>query len=256
MLFRYGSIALSRSYEPSFNNIRMELPPKKIIDQLRSVTLFDTERASLRTRLVAHMRETGVQRPVLSPWSWLMHAKRFQAVALSLVIIVSYGSSVTLAAEGSLPGDILYPIKTRVTEPVARLVIATSPAAEATFETRLLEKRLQEAEILDTRKELNPELEQTVRAVIHEQSIKAEEKIKNVRNTSAVKALRPKNSIIETSTTSSANILERSGARGNSSDDTQGGDNDRDLKGVREKHKRILEKLDLSDEEEDRNERD
>ena len=182
---------------------------QKFIQQLRSITLSDTERARLRAALVAHMHENEA-----SPWMWLFHAKRVQVFALSLVIVVGYGSSITLAAEGALPGDILYPIKTRVSEPVVRLITATSPAA---FETNLLEKRLEEAETLDTGEKLRPELKEAVREIVHKQSIKAEE-----------------------------SVLEEDTQREDINSGEERGNSERALEGVREKHKDILEKLELN----------
>ena len=236
-------------------------PLTKFTKQLRAITLSDAERVALRASLLAKMRESVAQRPVPSPWSQFFFSKRVQAALLSALIIIGYGSSITLAAEGSLPGDILYPIKTRVTEPVARLITVTSPAAEAKFETRLLEKRLEEAESLETDKKLDPELTQEVRKVIREQSIKAKKKIKDVESDDEVSLVALS---IATSTTAVATSSpeatrgkvekEKQSKRNDDSDDKEKGKNKRALKAVLEKHGRILEKLELSGEHEDHDE--
>ncbi len=229
---------------------------QKLITHLRSITLSDTERAALRASLVAKIREGTVPRPVPSPWAWLLYAKRTQAAFLLAVIIISYGSTVTLAAEGSVPGDVLYPVKTRVSEPIVRMVTAISPEARATFETGLLEKRLKEAETLDTRETFDPALRQSVRRVIREQSERAEKNISDIEKVPVVRAPHGETSKSEIGTSSPENVSEkRSQRREDSIDDTREGDTRRALKEVREKHKRIIEKLDIDDDTDDKEER-
>jgi len=230
--------------------------PQKLIHHLRSITLSDAERAALRAALIAHMRANGARRTIPSPWSWFFYTKHVQVAFLSLLIIIGYGSSMTLAAEGALPGDILYPIKTRVNESVARLITATSPVAEAAFETKLLEKRLEEAETLDTRKKLDPELKHAVREVIRKQSIKARTKTKDAEDARVVRTLSVATSTAEASTSTSQTSLEivseKRNRHENVSDDTGKDKKEHALKEVLKKHARILEKLDLDTEEGDR----
>ncbi len=228
----------------------MELPPKKIIEQLRSVTLSDRERATLRNKLIAHIRTAPLRQSIPSPWSRLFYTKRFQAMMLSIIIIFSYGSSATFAAEGTLPGDMLYPLKTRVIEPVTRLVTATSPEAEATFETKLFEKRLEEAETLSSQKELGPQLTQTVRAGIHEQKIKAEKKVREIEHDSAESVTNSLQFMKSATMNTSADTFQ--GEDRQNSNQGRSGDSEKTLRGLREKHKHILEKLNLNDDLEDR----
>ncbi len=233
----------------------MELPPKKIIDQLRSVALSDTERAALRANLIAHIHENKVQHAVLSPWTQFILSKHAQAVFLSIIIIVSYGSSITSAAEGTLPGDILYPVKTGVIEPVARLVSASSPSSEASFETKLLEKRLEEVEILTAKKNLDPALKQVVRAAIYEQNVKADKKIESIKNIRMGSSSRIERFTTENSTSSAENLSKKNNSRGNSGDDEDDereNDNERVLKEVRKKYKNTFDKLDLRDSNEEK----
>lgn len=227
----------------------MELPPKHIIDLLRSVTLSEEERSSMRSTLLAHIHTTTTRQAIPSPWAHFFLTKRFQASVLSMIIILTYGTSATFAAEGSLPGDVLYPIKTKVIEPVKRLVIARSPEAEATFETKLLEKRLEEAEALDTKKDLNPELATIVREGIHKQNSRAKEKIIDIEKKSGESVSQDMQPAIEASMSIPSNVLQKE-QRAKSRLDGKN-DHKRALNGVREQHKHILEKLDLTDDEMD-----
>ena len=170
----------------------MEHPPHKFIEELRSVALTESERVALRASLLAKMREGGAQRPVVSPWSHLFFSKRVQAGFLSMIIVMSYTSSVAFAAEGALPGDILYPIKTKVAEPVVRLVTVSTPAEEAKFETKILERRLEEAETLEQDKKLDQELKREVRESVRAQSAKAKMKIKVVEDDDDEDEIKPK----------------------------------------------------------------
>ncbi len=232
----------------------MEHLPHTFIKHLRSVSLTKKERSDMRAVLLTKMRENASLRPIVSPWAHLLFSKRVQASFLSVIIIIGYGSSVTFAAEGALPGDVLYPVKTKVTEPVARLVTATSPAAEAKFETKLLERRLEEAESLETTKKLDPELKQEVRKVIREQSMRVKKTITDVEDADAANValiVASSSPVVATSTskTSSEKFLEKKKfSRNDNSGDKERGQNKRALNAVLEKHERILEQLDLHDE--------
>lgn len=231
----------------------MEHLPHTFIENLRSVSLTEKERGEMRAALLSKMRESVSARPVVSTWSHLFFSKRVQASFLSVIIVLGYGSSVTFAAEGALPGDILYPIKTKVTEPVARLVAATSPAEEAQFETKILERRLEEAEALETDKKLDPELKQEVRKVIREQSLRTKMKIKDAEDDDVVRAVltvATSSAAIATTTPKSASekVTEKKQFNRNESDDKEKGKNKHALNAVLEKHERILEQLDLHDE--------
>lgn len=217
----------------------MDHHTQKFIQQLRSVALSDKERESLRSTLIDTIRENKVARPVPSPWAWFLHAQHVQVAFLLLVIVISYGSTVTLSAENSLPGETLYPVKTFVAEPLARLITANTPSAQATFETKLLNERLKEAEALDTQSKLGATLRQTVREGIRAQSIKAETRVSDAAEESRAAAV---------ASTSPSQILTEEGplqgSRGGSEEaDTH--TSERVLQGVLNEHKRILEKLDL-----------
>lgn len=75
------------------------------------------------------------------------------ALALSLAIIVS-GAGVSYAAEFSVPGDILYPIKVSANEEV-RGAFAGTLEKKAAFEALRAERRLEEAATLAVRGKLN-----------------------------------------------------------------------------------------------------
>jgi hypothetical protein len=90
----------------------------------------------------------------VSGWRSLWFFPRAGVVSLALILLVGAGTA--FAAEGSLPGDLLYPIKVSVNEKVLT-GIALSPKARAITEARLLERRLEEAAELGAKGEFSPE---------------------------------------------------------------------------------------------------
>src|SRR3989344_3515573 len=76
-------------------------------------------------------------------------------VGLIIALVIAVSGGVSVAAETSVPGDALYSIKTSVNEKV-RSALATSAEAEAEWEARLAERRLEEAAKLEARGDLAP----------------------------------------------------------------------------------------------------
>ena len=89
---------------------------------------------------------------IKSPWTvysfrmWI-ERNRWSYIAIALLIVLVAGTGVASAAQSSLPGDALYPIKTDVTEPL-RVALAPTPEAKAQVEASIATTRLEEAETL------------------------------------------------------------------------------------------------------------
>lgn len=97
-------------------------------------------RASFGIRIAGKIRETLVVFQTVS----LM---RLHPVALSLVLVLCVGVGTSYAAEGTVPGDTLYPVKVNVNEQVQG-ALARSPQAKADWNARRATRRLEEAEVL------------------------------------------------------------------------------------------------------------
>ena len=78
-------------------------------------------------------------------------------MAIALILVVSLGG-VAYAAEGTLPGDTLYRIKTGVVEPL-QVALATTPAAKASLQMTFAEHRVTEAAILSHKGSLSTSTE-------------------------------------------------------------------------------------------------
>lgn len=73
------------------------------------------------------------------------------------VVLVFGGVGTTAAAQGALPGDFLYPVKVSVNEAV-EVAFATTPKARAEVSAKQALRRVEEAEALAARGELDPQV--------------------------------------------------------------------------------------------------
>ncbi|HUQ30102.1 MAG TPA: DUF5667 domain-containing protein [Candidatus Paceibacterota bacterium] len=126
---------------------------KLIADIGRQVTLSDSERAHMRGVLTEYMafkpyRVTPAPSRIslfMRPFAFLAQPA-FATLVAVLVIAVSSGGA-AVAAEGALPGDVLYPIKVSLTEPL-RLALANTPATKIAVHQQLAERRIDEVAAL------------------------------------------------------------------------------------------------------------
>lgn len=139
----------------------MNDPINQFKDSAHDVRLSKEAYARMRERLVAHMSISPaiVHSPyarffgALSPFAANL---RKPVAALVLVTVIAVGGATTYAAEGSLPGDPLYPLKVKVIEP-AQGLLAVTPEAKAAWHASVAATRLSEAAQLAAREKLTPE---------------------------------------------------------------------------------------------------
>lgn len=84
-----------------------------------------------------------------------------------LAIALFAAGGVSYAAENSLPGDVLWPVKVNVNEEV-RLAFALSPEGKAEWEALRAERRLEEAGVLAAEGQLNAETGAVIQARLNE----------------------------------------------------------------------------------------
>ena len=144
---------------------------KEYIEKLQSLKLSETSRVRMQDELQEYAHFHRVIEPVrvmaenrsmeqvsslyrgrTSLFSIFNRPKKpMTAIMIALVLMVGGGTS--FAAEGAVPGDVLYPIKTEVNETI-KSAFALSSEAEANLQARLTKERLEEAETLAARGEL------------------------------------------------------------------------------------------------------
>lgn len=136
---------------------------KKIAHKVR---LTADEKSTMRGELLRYMKMHPAvsSQSIRIPSSFSisdLRNKKTMPILVSLGILM--GGSLSFAAENTVPGDILYPIKTHVNETV-RGAVAGTPKAKAEWEVRLAERRLEEVEKLVSTQTALPEVKELAQA--------------------------------------------------------------------------------------------
>ena len=136
---------------------------KKAFDDLREVKLTIEEKQQTKLNVVSFMKNNPLEEVVsednqivvsASESSWFVFLTRPIAM-MFLMVALGFGG-VLMAAEGALPDNSLYAIKTKVNEPI-RGAFAVSSESKALWQQELAEKRLGEAIALSTATKITPE---------------------------------------------------------------------------------------------------
>jgi hypothetical protein len=123
---------------------------KKYLNNIKAeashIRMSTAEKASMRAAIFGAASPVHVQK---SPYVFLsfFSSHEVRMVMAGLLAFVLVGSGTASAAQGALPGDLLYPIKLSITEKV-EAVLAPTVADKATFEMKLAERRIEEAQAL------------------------------------------------------------------------------------------------------------
>ena len=151
----------------------MENEFNKIKNISEKIKLSREEKEKLKANIFNFIKSHPVRTPVagrlINTWSFFnllnfppkadqpLAGKPMPAFLGILLILGTAGvGGVSLAAEGALPGDLLYPVKVGVNEEV-RAAVSFSAEAKTEWDARRLERRLEEAEKLAHKKEFNAE---------------------------------------------------------------------------------------------------
>ena len=135
--------------------------------------LSDAERAEMLRGFLQYANANPASEPVRaarSPYLWLLHSP----VSYSLLIFLMLGGTV-YAAEGSLPQDLLYPLKTEVLEPIAVQLAPLAGVDRGNAHVAIVERRLGEAETLLAQGDLDAESASILAQKIDESSAEVHE---------------------------------------------------------------------------------
>ena len=131
--------------------------------EARKIGLTSGERESMRLRLEGVMQADHLAGGGPSPSPYFSFVTPRFAVPVLVLIIVVGGGGISYAAEGTLPGDLLYPVKITVNESV-RGALAFSAASKAEWHATAAERRMVEVETLADRGALTPEVRSELEA--------------------------------------------------------------------------------------------
>lgn len=126
----------------------MEHIIKQLKNGAKHARLSSVEKEEIKSALFHHVRANpvNIQYSIPSPFNIynFRNKKSISALVLGGLLM---GSSVSFAAENTVPGDALFPIKIHVNEAVRGATTVTQKA-KAEWEIRLVERRLEEVEKL------------------------------------------------------------------------------------------------------------
>lgn len=118
---------------------------KKRIEAFRATRLTAAEKEAM----LAKIFEAPSPSPYAAP-GWQVFFVRHRRVSFALSAMLVFflvGGSAMYAAEGTVPGNLLYAVKVAVSEPL-RDAVYRAPEARASWEQKKAERRLEEAESL------------------------------------------------------------------------------------------------------------
>jgi hypothetical protein len=163
---------------------------KKYTDTVR---LKASERSALRARVLSYMeyhplpKTLDVQEPVPSlvssvsfgAFRFTRRGAQLAGGLLALVLIV-----LPFAAEHSIPGQVLYLVKTGINEPV-QAQFAASPYEKIEFETKLVERRIAEARALAQEGKLTEDVQTELTETVKEHTQNVNDQIAALRTQDA-----------------------------------------------------------------------
>lgn len=140
----------------------------KEIHELKNIRLSKSEKESIFKNVMSTPVESSyVKRSPIFVSIFTRHTQVF--VAASLVLAMSFGGAI-YASDDSLPGDVLYSVKTAMIEPVLD-VVYSAPEDKLLWEEEKVERRIAEAEKLIEKDELDEEKLAKLEAKIEKSSI-------------------------------------------------------------------------------------
>jgi len=142
------------------DNPKIQNDIEKMKADYNRVSLSFAERENLKASIFEKINST----PVKSPYfNWSFYTK---ATSLAFATFVLITSPIVAAAQKSLPGDFLYPVKTQVNENVVEIFVPQEEREE--YHKTLLTKRAFEIKTLSEEGELSEEQIQAVEIAIED----------------------------------------------------------------------------------------
>jgi len=151
--------------------------------------LSKPEKEAMLLALEAEMRANPLAKSpfVVTPSPYFSFVSPRYASALALVLVLGLGGGSAFAAEGSVPGELLYVVKLGLNEPVYA-ALATSIDAKASWHAEAAERRMKEAEVLSARGSLTSAIKVELESNLEEHAGNVEESLAAVEDEDPVLA--------------------------------------------------------------------
>lgn len=125
---------------------------QKLKNAARGIHMTHAEKSAMRARIFS----------TPSPSPYFFYSFQFTRILVpALVLVLVFGAGTVRAAQGALPGDLLYVVKITVNEGTEE-VLAFSPVAKAGVSIALAARRIEEAEALAVQGRLTADLSATL----------------------------------------------------------------------------------------------
>ncbi|MEX2054152.1 MAG: DUF5667 domain-containing protein [Candidatus Colwellbacteria bacterium] len=181
------------------------------INKSHQIRLDSEEKAGIK-----HILNTHMDNPVSGATEIRLQSQRSQRITLIkimpilLALMLTFTGGTALAANGSLPGDLLYPVKVNFNEKV-RGVLAFSSEAQANFQSEMAARRLGELQQLaaSSDEEFEATIEESVLARFEIHSENALNQIERLKAEGSLEAAANASSRLEASLEAHEDLIER-----------------------------------------------
>ena len=180
----------------------------KIKNTAEKISLSHEEKEKMRADILNFVRLHPAKAPREHFLNFLALNSGLPRAFAAGLLILGISGGVSFAAEGALPGDLLYPIKIAVNEEV-RGAVVLSAGERAKWESERLTRRLEEAEELAHKKEFNAEARAKVEKNFKVQAERVEKHIADFESSGENQKAADLSANLETSLGAHEKILEK-----------------------------------------------
>ena len=178
----------------------MKYNTEDIFKKIKDIKLTEAEKSSILRAIsdfaeknqISSVMEQGNGRhhTMSGPWSWPVSiiSINYQRMTLALIIILALTGGTSLAAQGALPGDALYPVKIHLNEKIES-ALTVGAEADARVEAKHALLRLQEAETLAANGRLDDETRAEVKERFESETNAFDNRIQELKEEGNLKAV-------------------------------------------------------------------
>ncbi len=187
---------------------------EELIKKAKKVSLTKEERGFIEAKLVSFMGIFPVRNPDVGRQyyqrsnilSAILGIRNMPIVTAAMILALALGGGTAFAAQGSLPGDPLYPIKTNIDEKLMELA-TFSTQGKAKLEAQLATERLQEAEKLSARGKLTGAIQSSIQSNFEQHANNESDLVDKLQAQGNLEAAAEANSNFESGLSAHQNIL-------------------------------------------------